>query len=266
MDATIAPFRCAFEPDTLSNMEATWYSAGAPWGGDGTYGVHPLAKMPAITTPLRGTFDWLPPSPYGGLAYRDRVEYEEVEAPTGLSPEEALLAAIMGPPPKRKPTRPGWDGLDALAAEASSLGLVVPREMIVFLSSPELFTRVPTCTACYLDLSQLVPGPTRRTRLIRFMNDQQCSVLWYVQLEPGGSHSVLAAGARWKKRQPRTPRTLEDEMTPQGFTRCAASFEELIHRFWIENTIWFAEHARPPKQLSAEQRAYAKAARKALAP
>jgi hypothetical protein len=50
-------------------------------------------------------------------------------------------------------------------------------------------------------------------------------------------------------------------MTPQGFRRCAASFEEFIHRFWMENTIWFAEHATPPKKLTAEQRAYAKAAR-----
>ncbi|WAS90643.1 hypothetical protein [Nannocystis punicea] len=246
-------------------MKEIWYSGGAPFGGDGTYGEYPLAKLPRIAVPLRGTFAWLPPSADGGLAYADRREYEPVATTEGLSPEQALLQAIFGPPPEPAPPRPGWEPLTQLAVDASAVGLAVPPEMIAFLSRPELFERVPTCTACYLELSRrLLPAPVRDRRLIRFLNDQQCSVLWYVMLAPDGGHSIVAAYPRWKNRRREVTAELDDEITPTGFVRCASSFEEFIYRFWIENSIWYAEHRNPSRPPTPEQAAYAEHARGTL--
>jgi hypothetical protein len=78
-------------------------------------------------------------------------------------------------------------------------------------------------------------------------------------LEKSG-HSVVAATPKWKRGTRRNARSLEDPMTPQGFVRCAASFEELVYRMWIESSIGFAENAGRP--LTPEQTTYADAMRR----
>ncbi len=246
-------------------MRAVWYAAGAPWGGKGTYARHPLSKMPRLSVPFSGAFDWLTPSLDGGLAYAEHVEREdgEIEIPPDLPPEDKLMHALFAPLPPRKPPRDAWDPLEALVAEASAHRLVMPPDMIKFLSSPDLFRHVPTCTACYLDLSQqLIRGPERGSKMIRFLVDQQCCLIWYVLVEKHG-HSVIAATPRWKRRIPREATRLEDRMSPENFVRVASSFEEFIYRFWIENSIWYARHRK--RALTVEQRAYADAAERSLA-
>lgn len=239
----------------LRPMESTWYSPGALWGGTGTYVAHPLGDMPPLEIELCGTFDWLTGSDYGGLAFIERPEYAPVEDDQSGTPEERLLRAITGPPPERLPAQPGWWPLADLASQAAARGLVLPNAMVTFLSRPDLHGRVPTCTACYLDLSRrLVDG-----RLVRFLNDQQCCLLWYVLLEKGGGHSVVAAYPEWKDED---AELLDDAIEPRDFVRCAASFEEFVYRFWIENTIWFAENKKRP--LGPPEQAYAVAAREKL--
>jgi hypothetical protein len=217
--------------------------------------------MPPIGVELDGSFDWLPPSNFGGLAFADTPEWEPVtEHPRDSTPEEQLLAAIFGPAPVRKPSRPGWGQLAHLTAQAEAEGSSIPTAMVTFLTTPDLHGRVPTCTDCYLQLSpRLIPGP-EGGRLIRFLNDSQCVLLWYVLLEKD-RHSVVAAVPEWKADDDGRSE-LDDAMTPRDFVRCAASFEEFVFRFWIENTIWFAEHRKQP--LTELQQAYASAARRTL--
>jgi hypothetical protein len=150
----------------------------------------------------------------------------------------------------------------ARAAEAERLGLSIPASFVKFMTDPELFGSVPSCTACYYDLgSRLlsVPAQAGPERLLRFMNDQQACCLWYLLLEPGGGHRVALAWPRW--REGASGEALEDCANPEDVCVCAPSFEEFIKRFWIENTIWFSRDAA----LEGELGEYAVAARKAIA-
>ena len=75
-----------------------------------------------------------------------------------------------------------------LEAENSVLGFAFPVDFRLLMCRPDLQERVPSCTACYLELSATViplqgcPG----RYVIRFMNDSQCSVLWYLLFQLGG--------------------------------------------------------------------------------
>ena len=99
--------------------------------------------------------------------------------------------------------------------------------------------------------------PGHPGRLLRFMNDQQCCLLWYVLLEPGGGHSVVCAAPEFDHE--RVGDSLEDVAEPRDAAVCAPSFEAFMHRFWLENSLWFAVNKRQP--LTPEQTAYANAAK-----
>lgn len=130
------------------------------------------------------------------------------------------------------------------------------------MTDPELHGRVPTCTACYIELSdRLVELPGGHPgRLVRFMNDQQCCLIWYVHLAPGGGHTVVSASPAFDGRD---GKRLEDVSSPRDLAVCAPSFEDFIHRFWLENTLWFA--LQSGRALDAEEQAYVDAVKKARA-
>jgi hypothetical protein len=148
--------------------------------------------------------------------------------------------------------------LALIVSEAAKLGLTVPAALVAFIGHPELHRRVPSCTACYLDVpTKLVELPGHPGRLLRFMNDQQCCLLWYVLLEPGGGHSIVCAVPDFD--DDAVGDSLEDIAKPRDVALCAPSFEAFMHRFWLENSLWFAVSKKQP--LTAEQRAYANAAK-----
>lgn len=88
--------------------------------------------------------------------------------------------------------------------------------------------------------------------LLRFMNDQQCCLVWCLHLLPGGGHTVVAA----------TPEFIDDAQGENleelaSFVDpvvCADDFEEFIHRFWLENILW--KVANNPRPLTPEEDAY----------
>jgi hypothetical protein len=152
----------------------------------------------------------------------------------------------------------------ARVEDAKRAGFTVPPEFVRFLTSEELYGRVPSCTACYFDIgSRLVPIPDYDgpERLLRFMNDQQSIYLWYLLLEPRGKHRVVFARPE-EEDYPRG-KALDDAIVPRDLRKCAWSFEEFIKRFWVENTLWYA--VNKGEQLGPELREYADAAR-AVAP
>jgi hypothetical protein len=208
------------------------------WGDAGTYVSVPYDALPPVAGPLDGSFGWLAAAPGTTNGMRVRQEREE---------------------PVHMP-----DVIDARIAEAEGAGLSIPSAFATFMTDPELHTRVPSCTACYYDLGpRLIPIPNHSgpERLLRFLNDQQACYLWYLLLEPGGRHRIAFALPEWTDNA--GAETLEDAVIARDVTVCAASFEEFIKRFWIENSIWFTVHKGQP--LAGELRAYADAAKRVAA-
>lgn len=140
----------------------------------------------------------------------------------------------------------------------------MPPEAIRFLGDYELYSKIPSCTACYFEVgSRLVPLPdhTGPERLLRFMHDQQTCYVWYLLLEPGGRHRVVVPWPEWTEGV--KSEDFEDLATPREITECASSFEEFIKRFFLENTIWFAANKGTPFEDEVDR--YAKAAQEAVA-
>jgi hypothetical protein len=138
------------------------------------------------------------------------------------------------------------------------MGVELPEAFRAFMSNPEIHTRIPTNTACYLDLSSrlIAIDGSSDAKLLRFMNDQQCVLNWYLYLQADRSVSVVLADPEWQDEAPGD--TLDDIITPTNLTICANSFEEFVYRFWLENTIWFALVGK--RELDEWQEAYRRAA------
>jgi len=143
--------------------------------------------------------------------------------------------------------------LDALTVEANELGLEIPPVLRAFVLDSSLHGKVPTSTCCYLSLStKLIPLPDENTpgRLLRFLNDQQCCLLWYVHLLPNGQHKIVCASPEWKKGSAHGA-TLDDQIEKlHELVVCADGLEEFVRRFWVENWVWFGEHGvkDPPRE------------------
>jgi len=88
---------------------------------------------------------------------------------------------------------------------------------------------------------------------MRFLNDQQDVLLWYLYLTPEGEHCVLV-----------TPLSLDELTGPEYAERqtqiaqhiyvCSPTFESFIYRFWLENTLW--ENLEGVEALPEEQQRY----------
>ena len=206
-----------------------WSTSGSNeefWGEGGTYTLIPYDKLPAIEqNRFDGSFGWLPPLANGDLA----LDFDEARVDQPLQ-------------------------LDSLRAEAKRLGLTIPDSFTKFITTPEIYRRVPTCTACYLDLSErlLEPPVNAPGRFLRFLNDQQTCVLWYLYLRPDGEHAVVAGTPEWP--DDAEGETLDDVVTLEDLVFCAPDFEGFVYRFWMENTILYALFEEHP--LAREQQVY----------
>ncbi|WP_437673004.1 hypothetical protein [Sorangium sp. So ce131] len=218
-----------------------WYTAGSHesfwgWGRGDTYTLIPYDQLPELGQDHRdGSFRWLP-------------------APPG---RETVLDVHEESNGKRL-------DLGQLHREAQQAGLRIPDAFAVFLTTPEIHRRVPTCTACYLDLSArlLEPPGNQPGRLLRFMNDQQACVLWYLYLPPGDVPAVVAGAPEWHDEASEDSLVDDDDgVVFEQFVLCAPDFETFMYRFWIENAIWYALAERRP--LTSAQRAYLDAVQRA---
>jgi hypothetical protein len=143
-----------------------------------------------------------------------------------------------------------------IVTSAQDLHLVLPQAFIRLLSSPELMKRIPSCTDCYFSLSEkILPCPgNERGYIIRFLNDSQGCLTWYLYITPQGEHSVLVSPV-WLDILEEEQVT-EEEATQHTYV-CAASFEEFMYRFWIENRLWYSiVWNKGQKPLTAEEQRY----------
>jgi len=200
-----------------SPFRAAWWSVELPGyrACDSTYCYFPYEMLPPLDESLfRGEFQWLAPPG------------DEMQATMAIYRNEAANARMAG-------------NLNRLKASAAQLGLRLPAAFLAFMTSPELQDRIPSCTACYFDLSErIIQLPIDDGGyLIRFLNDQQGVLLWYLYLTPQSESAVVIS-----------PVVFDDDgwdKTPTETIRadiefCAPTFEEFMYRFWVENTIWFA--------------------------
>jgi|HubBroStandDraft_6_1064221.scaffolds.fasta_scaffold549860_2 hypothetical protein len=199
-----------------------WITAGDGelWGTKGTYAPIEYPRLPALPAVL-SPFDWLssiPKRDYGCT----------------LNSDENKLAGFAG-----------------IQAEARSLGFHIPDDFEILVKQPEIQARIPTCTACYLELSNaLVPFPGfSDSYAVRFMNDSQSCVLWYLLFQRDKPVRVMACGCFIERDlfdlmeyQSEVGRPLPYEDVLKDSCICAESFGEFVFRFCIENALWFAMH------------------------
>ncbi len=148
-----------------------------------------------------------------------------------------------------------YDSASSLLPPAKVLELArgsnieLPRSFCRFINTPELQSRVRSCTLCYLDPGERVletvgsvPG-----HLIHFLSDSQSCAHWYLHILPSGASAVLESpdlycysieNSEWID----NPASRLDclDLAGSEFVYCAPTFSEFLYRFWIENEIWFA--------------------------
>lgn len=145
----------------------------------------------------------------------------------------------------------GKYGLDTLTdgAPVSGLAAALPEQFVAFMADPVLRDSVPTCTSCYwaADLPVASSPVHEGAQLVRFLNDQQGCLFWYLHLLPDGRHEILCGGAAYDCQ------VLSAEQAREDLVRVADDFDRFIARFWIENLAWYevVGQNRPDEELSA---------------
>src|SRR4029079_10569348 len=109
------------------------------------------------------SLDWLP----------------ELPAPSAGAPAETSPTVLAFRQDQRQ-TLELWRAM-------AETGLPFPPACFGFLANPQIHSRVPTWTACHLDLAgEMVPAASGGS-LLRFMRDQQDLVRWYLYFVPSGA-------------------------------------------------------------------------------
>lgn len=223
-------------------IERRWITAGTSvlWNTKGTYSRVEYRRLPPL--PLSSDpFDWL-----------DELPTRDYSCT--LDSDDNRVSEFR-----------------SIEAKIQSLGFGVPEDFGMLITRPDIQAQIPSCTACYLELSDAVtplpgwPG----SYVVRFMNDSQACVLWYLLFQPSAPIRVLASGSFLERdifdameyeTEIDEPLRYEDVLNDSCI--CAESFGEFMFRFCIENTIWFALCDNIP--LAPSELAYVEAARKAI--
>jgi hypothetical protein len=131
-----------------------------------------------------------------------------------------------------------------ILAQAEAMNLVLPISFSMLIQSEELQDRFPSWTACYFDLpASIVQAPFGLDgHIIRFLNDQQICVLWYLYLPRIGSPVVLASyaveGLDFLEELNKNDKAVTHEAAKATYF-AAESLPGFLRRYWIENYIQF---------------------------
>jgi hypothetical protein len=156
--------------------------------------------------------------------------------------------------------------LTGLAADLTARGLTLPRDFVTFHTGSNLYRSLDgvSVTGCWTDISEPLPSPVEPGAfLVRFLRDQQDSVIWYLYLCPSGEafveHSHLDYEYEYEARRDgeQTQTDLDDAQEQRAaIFWCAPSFEEFAYRFWVENRLWRAVHGGDLSRLEPHLRDY----------
>jgi hypothetical protein len=241
-----------------------WYGTDLPGyrACDDTYCFFPYADLPPVGEPSE-TLDWLGPL--------DEATDRQMRVH------------------RDRPTKPG--GLQEIEAAAERLGLKLPASFLRLMASPALQDCIPSCTANYFELAKaIVPYPGSEDGVIvRFLNEQQNILTWYLYLTRAGASGVIVtpywleelAGvpgddapgatmtATWGEgpdavtREYKSGPLYTEAADPQAIQRvvagthvCGPSFGSFLYRYWLENVLWFKLQDASGTQLTEEERRY----------
>jgi hypothetical protein len=205
--------------DPLTNMRTGWWSFSLPGYREHpdptTYNLFSYERLPRLKGPRYASWDWLASQP----------SQDEWSLAGNAYPE----GAPVDPPQLR-----------ALLAQ---IPFEIPAAFVSFLETPSLHTRVRSCTACRLELSDFpvyTSAPPRGV-IIQFLVDQQGVLRWYLFADSFGNQAVLCSGEIFGfVYEPEEEPLTEIDLFKEDFRLCAASFQEFIYRFWLENEVWFS--------------------------
>jgi len=215
-------------------FEPAWWSFGLPGYGD------------TLATYTRVSGEYLPP-----LALNQfRGEFQWLEPLEGYIDEEM---AVHRDPQETRREHP--ERLQAVRHQAAGIGMALPDSFLKLMDSMQLQDRIPSCTACYFDLTDhIVNSPNETDRhLIRFLSDQQGCLFWYLYLDNQDELGVVVSELLLD--EPGWQNALHGKSVIDHIKLCGPSLEAFIYRFWIENKIWFALDDESAS-LSDEQRSY----------
>ena len=225
-------------PTADQKLPWEWTTSGTSelWGTRGTYSTVAYERLPVLRD-IGSQYEWL-----GQLPQR--------EYPAALDSDENQLGAFP-----------------VLEKELNALGFSFPTALRELITHPVIQAHIPSCTGCYLALSDHVtelPGFPGHF-VIRFLNDSQCCVMWFLLFQPNAPTRVLSSrffieqdifDEMQYEQSDGKPLAYQDVTAEARI--CSASFDEFIVRFCLENVIWFSLHDGRP--LSPYEEAYLKAA------
>jgi hypothetical protein len=240
-----------------------WYGSDLPGyrACDDTYCFFPYADLPPLGASSE-SLDWLGPL--------DEATDQEMQVH------------------RDRPKAPGQ--LQEIEAASGRLGLSLPASFLQLMASSALQDRIPSATACYFELGKAIaPYPGSQDGfIIRFLNDQQNVLTWYLYLTRDGASGVIVTpywleelggvqgehapgttltatmgegpdAVTWEvKSGPRYTETPDPQALQQVVEStyvCGPSFVSFLYRYWLENILWFKlDDANSPPLTAEEQR------------
>jgi hypothetical protein len=214
---------------------------------DGTYCQFPYEQLPPIP-PLDGTLSW--------LGQPDWLEPDD-------NPDRQAL--------RERLSSKAHAQVRDLASQAERLGLILPNAFTRLMAAPELYTRIPDYGGCWFNLeeAQIDPCPGSEDGfVVRFLNDQQDCLLWYLYLTREGTEAVLVVGdpypdgpspylERLVRPDEDGPLTEKERQAVLAHTSaCAPSFEAFVYRWWLEATIYMKLHGFDSEPLTDGEHRY----------
>jgi hypothetical protein len=198
-------------------LQGAWYTYGLPGieCTGATYCRRALADVPSIEAPTP-LWSWVPRVPHP-------LEWSIDGASEGQ--ERAFLDAV------------------------ATARLQLPDSFIEFVTRRELRDAIRSGTGCWWTLGpdSLATLPADPTPTIRFLNDQQDVLFWYLLLDGSPDPPVVVSY------QDFGDPTVEPG-PPDDVWKCASTFHEFMYRFWIENEVSFRSEAG--ERLTPEQAVY----------
>jgi hypothetical protein len=170
-----------------------------------------------------------------------------LDVPAGIQWLAALSSVAQSPiTPDAEPRKSYATSVRDVLAAARRLNIELPTSFCALMQNESLQDRIPSPTACYLDLPQSVaPSPFEQgAHILRFLNDQQCCICWYLYFPAVGDPFVISSFPLARD----DAFFLEDidaedcdavSAAKDSTLVAAPSFDAFLYRFWFENTLWF---------------------------
>lgn len=152
---------------------------------------------------------------------------------------------------------------DEFLAAANAAGLTLPASFVDFIRDPDLANAIRSSTGCWwsLDASSIGVSTEGEHRLVRFLNDQQDVLFWYLLVDDNAEPAVVASYCDFTYDDPEAP------PMPTDIWRCAPDFHTFMYRMWLEDEVRFRYRAGEPlsedqtRYLSDAQRLHSESAR-----